>query len=158
MITKDELDRAIELSGAGIDDMVTGYLACQLWAGLDLGREDESGNNRPLDENYGVDDIADTYVDSVRHEIRETVGAHPLAVRMYLSHLSTRSRVAAGFGRVDQAITSEYFGHDLYLTRERHGTGFWDRGLGELGEYLTRIAQGLGCAELLWDDGSGKLR
>lgn len=28
-------------------------------------------------------------------------------------------------------------GHDFCLTRNRHGVGFWDRGLGELGDRLT---------------------
>lgn len=151
-------ERALEVSGAHIEDIVIGYLEAQLWAGLDLGREDESGNNPPLDEHYDRSDIEETYIDSLRVEIRDLVAAHPLAVRMYLSHVSTCARVTAGFGIVDRAITSEYFGHDLYLTREHHGTGFWDRGLGELGAYLSRIAHALGSAELLWDDGSGTLR
>ena len=35
-------------------------------------------------------------------------------------------------------------GHDLALTMNRHGAGFWDRGFGELGERLTEVAQDLG--------------
>ena len=31
----------------------------------------------------------------------------------------------------------ECLGHDLWLTSAGHGVGFWDRGLGELGERLT---------------------
>ena len=32
-------------------------------------------------------------------------------------------------------------GHDFYLTRNLHGSGFWDRGLGETGQILTRASQ-----------------
>lgn len=32
-------------------------------------------------------------------------------------------------------------GHNLWLTSARHGAGFWDLGLGELGDELTAIAQ-----------------
>jgi len=32
-------------------------------------------------------------------------------------------------------------GHDFCLTRNHHGAGFWDRGLGELGQTLTRAAE-----------------
>jgi hypothetical protein len=32
-------------------------------------------------------------------------------------------------------------GHDFWLTRNHHGAGFWDRGLGELGDQLTEISQ-----------------
>lgn len=37
--------------------------------------------------------------------------------------------------------TWDAFGHDFWLTRNHHGVGFWDRGLGELGEKLTTLAQ-----------------
>lgn len=30
-------------------------------------------------------------------------------------------------------------GHDLYLTSAEHGVGFWDRGLGELGDKLSDL-------------------
>lgn len=33
--------------------------------------------------------------------------------------------------------TPEQAGQDFWLTRNGHGTGFWDRGLGETGEELT---------------------
>lgn len=35
-------------------------------------------------------------------------------------------------------------GHDLWLTRNGHGAGFWDRGLGEIGETLTKAANAMG--------------
>jgi len=35
-------------------------------------------------------------------------------------------------------------GHDFWLTRNKHGAGFWDRGLGEIGEKLTEAAQSCG--------------
>ena len=35
----------------------------------------------------------------------------------------------------------ECAGHDFWLTRNHHGVGFWDRGLGDLGDRLTTAAQ-----------------
>jgi len=35
-------------------------------------------------------------------------------------------------------------GVDFWLTRNRHGCGFWDRGLGQLGESLAWAAHGWG--------------
>ena len=37
----------------------------------------------------------------------------------------------------------EQLGHDLWLTRNGHGAGFWDRGLGALGERLTETAKAM---------------
>ena len=48
----------------------------------------------------------------------------------------------------------EAVGYDFWLTRNRHGAGFWDRDLGELGERLTQAAQEFGSCDLyLGDDG-----
>jgi hypothetical protein len=40
--------------------------------------------------------------------------------------------------------TFEFSGHDFWLTRNRHGTGFWDRGLGNAGDYLTALSHKAG--------------
>jgi hypothetical protein len=51
-------------------------------------------------------------------------------------------------------MTPETFGHDFYLTRNRHGAGFWDRGLGDLGTALTDLAHPWGEASVyVGDDG-----
>lgn len=39
-------------------------------------------------------------------------------------------------------------GHDFWLTRNGHGAGFWDRGLGPLGQRLTDAAKVYGEANL----------
>ena len=45
-------------------------------------------------------------------------------------------------------------GHDFYLTREGHGTGFWDRGYGELGDRLSEAVKVYGSANVyIGDDG-----
>lgn len=48
----------------------------------------------------------------------------------------------------------EQAGHDFWLTRNGHGAGFWDRGLGATGEALTRDAKVHGSVDLyVGDDG-----
>ena len=44
----------------------------------------------------------------------------------------------------DDVYSYEYAGHDFYLTREGHGTGYWDRGLGALGKRLTEASEAFG--------------
>ena len=41
----------------------------------------------------------------------------------------------------DSGQTWEQFGVDFWLTRNRHGAGFWDRGLGALGDNLSKMAK-----------------
>ena len=46
-------------------------------------------------------------------------------------------------------------GHDFWLTRNGHGAGFWDRGLGQLGDDLTDAAKSFGsCDAYVGDDNS----
>lgn len=46
----------------------------------------------------------------------------------------------------------ELAGHDFWLTRNGHGVGFWDRGLGELGDKLTEAAKTFGEVNLYLGD------
>jgi hypothetical protein len=153
-VQNDIRQYAAELAGANVDAMTRGYLECQLWAQHDLSRDDV-GDGVMLDDNYSLDDIDSDYVESVRDELADVVVAYPLAVRMYLRARMTR------YIDIDTKVmavdANEGFGHDYYLTREHHGAGFWDRGLGELGHYLTDIAHYAGSADDLYDNGSGEL-
>jgi hypothetical protein len=47
-------------------------------------------------------------------------------------------------------------GHDFILTRNGHGAGFWDRGLGEQGERLAEWAKSFGSVSAYVSD-SGQL-
>lgn len=39
-------------------------------------------------------------------------------------------------------------GHDFFLTRNGHGAGFWDRGLGDVGERLSSAARVYGSCDV----------
>ncbi len=55
--------------------------------------------------------------------------------------------VRGNFGDLRAIIDSEpaeQAGHDFAFTRNRHGTGFWDRGLGDIGDRLTANAHPYG--------------
>ncbi len=47
---------------------------------------------------------------------------------------------------------AEKAGHDFWLTRNRHGAGFWDRGLGDIGDKLTEAAHAWGSVDLYVGD------
>lgn len=50
-------------------------------------------------------------------------------------------------------MDSAQAGQDFWLTRNHHGVGYWDRGLGELGRRLTESAHGYGGVHVYWQDG-----
>lgn len=51
-----------------------------------------------------------------------------------------------------EGYTEEMAGHDFWLTRNNHGVGYWDRGLGEAGIELSNKALELKNVELYVDD------
>lgn len=102
------------------------YVECALWAELD-------NSGVPLDANYGADHIsADT------------------AQEMVLDCIAFIRENAADLAGIDPGRA----GHDFWLTRNHHGVGFWDRGLGDLGDRLTKSAHAHGDYGLyVGDDG-----
>ncbi len=104
-----------------------GYTECALWSSTDDGEPLDSGD----------------------HELaQETKDA-------FLAHCS------AFLGEIDDyqipwrdAMEWDQLGHDLWLTRNGHGAGFWDRGLDEVGDRLTEAAKRQGSCDLyVGDDG-----
>lgn len=105
-----------------IDAMVNGYLACALWSSID-------GEGEPLDNQY--------------------VSVHPKT-------LADMREDCESFATANAAdllgMDHEQAGHDLWLTRNHHGAGFWDRGLGDRGQRLTDAAHAYGSVDLYIDD------
>lgn len=122
-----------------LDDMVSGYLGCLVWVGLDWSNVDDvdEHNPIPLDENYGVGDISPEALAEIRTDVKNFAEAE---AQDLVDYASLRSWGDAG--------------HDFCLTRNRHGAGFWDRGLGALGDRLSEAARVYGIQDLqIGDDG-----
>lgn len=107
-----------------LDDMVHAYLACALWTATD-----EHGE--ALDRVHTAEDFHPDTVTAARAECAD--------------FLQAASEDAA-------TLPAEQVGHDFWLTRNRHGAGFWDRGLGEQGRRLTDLAHPYGSADVYVGD------
>jgi len=113
-----------------LDAFFSAYLECALWSSVDT---DEAGNGEPLDDNYSSDDISKETQDRMLADCEDFVHANAADL---------------------QTIAPEQAGHDFWLTRNRHGAGFWDRGLGDLGDRLTKASKVYGSFDLyVGDDG-----
>jgi hypothetical protein len=115
--------------------MVAQYIATALWSSID---EQPDGNGGPpLDENYGPDDVAP-----------RTRTQCFTDCELFLVFMRGEDLDPSTFDASD-------LGHDLWLTRNGHGAGFWDGDYGEdVGEKLSNIAHDMG--EVNWyagDDG-----
>ncbi len=111
----------MEIKGIKIDTFTKAYLACAIWAG------GEDGN---LDE-FSIHDFTESALrDAARDCARfQEANAGPLEAASN-----------------EHDYEDEQAGHDFFLTRNHHGAGFWDRGIGEYGAAMTKSAHDFGEA------------
>lgn len=108
-----------------IEQAIQGAAECVLWQAADA---TEDGNGFP------ITDGGNEYSERVIAEVPYITEATTTFVRdnwEVLSHVSA-----------DHGYSGGQCGHDLVLTANGHGAGFWDRGLGEHGDKLTEATQG----------------
>ena len=133
----DALDLACSMGDATADTYVLaldGYLECALWSSYDL------YTGRPLDE-LDTGALADETFDDMACDVWRFLA-------------TCWGDVWEDFEIDLSGIEPKQLGHDLWLTRNRHATGFWDRGLGEIGYKLTELARSYGDVTLyIGDDG-----
>lgn len=123
------------------EDFFRAYVACALWSSTD--ESDESGGE-PLDKNYGYEDIAPETLARMRADCDTFFVNNAADLALYVDAMSRRA----------EWTNTARAGHDFWLTRNGHGVGFWDRGLGELGERLSRACYPFGSFDLyIGDDG-----
>ena len=111
------------------DQVVTAFLACARWADA----QDAYGDPAPDDAEWA---------DSAQSAARDLVG----------QFLSDPALVSDLHFWADN-LGAEQIGHDLWLTMNGHGAGFWDRGKGAIGDRLSSAAKRYGSRSVeLGDD------
>lgn len=97
------------------DTFLNAYITCALWSSTD-------GDGEPLDANYSVTDLS------------------PLAVASMAEDCAAFQRDNAKM-LATCGLSDERAGHDFWLTRNGHGSGFWD-------EYFDESEQAAACEVL----------
>jgi hypothetical protein len=115
-----------------MDNITRAYLECAIWSEFD--------DTIPFDRNYTVDDFSPEAVEQATEDCRRFQEENANDLDEY---------------NCPHYITDELAGSDLWLTRNRHGSGFWDRtSLPEsVKERLTNAAHALGECHVYINDG-----
>jgi len=112
------------------------YVKAALWSTTD--ESNESGG-KPMEDNYGWKDFAPSTKRAVKKDCADFV-------RKGKGDLET--------ARDQYGMDAEKAGHNFWLTREGHGSGFWDEDMDEVGERLTELSEKFGEGGLyVGDDG-----
>lgn len=108
-----------------LDTFTRAYIECALWSSIDYSSEQET----PIDDNYSYEDIAPKTLKEMIADCRDF-------------------RAANADDLAASGLSDEQQGHDFWLNRNRHGAGFWDRGIGALGRKLSDAAHVYGSVDL----------
>lgn len=115
-----------------LDAFTRSYLETALWSSSEC--DDEGNYIYPLDEHYSIDDFM---VQALKESIADC--------KAFQESEAGDLAKAYGFG---PSYGPESAGHDFWLTRNGHGAGFWDRGLGEVGDRLSKASKVYGSVDL----------
>lgn len=116
------------------------YIEAALWTSLD--------EAEPLEDSFSLSDIDPGVLVNAQDDLRRFMVTNRATIA------AVRSDAEAGGGHYG----AEQTGHDFWLTRNSHGTGFWDRGLGELCDRFAQSARAAGECDLYIGDDGGSAR
>jgi hypothetical protein len=112
-------------AGRDLDEVVNGYLEAVLFAEQDMNREERDDDSSLQNLNYDIGDVAED--------------SRAAAIEDVSDFIEQAQQAGIDTGEWPDA----HLGHDIYFSRNRHGTGFWDRGH-DSGDDLHEIATGMG--------------
>jgi len=117
-----------------LDDFTRQYMETALWSSTD---ESTPAGGVPLDDNYEIDDIAQDTLDQMIKDCADFQQSEAADLALAYQHRGYDEGSA---------------GHDFWLTRNGHGAGFWDRGLGAVGDRLSKASKAYGGVDLYVGD------
>lgn len=117
-----------------LDKFTRGYIDCALWSSTD-----EEG--KPLDKNFDISDLAPECLTRMIDDCAK------------FQEQNGELLTSEHYNFAVKYDISEYAGHDFWLTRNRHGAGFWDGDwVSPAGDRLTVAAHNFGECDLYVGD------
>jgi hypothetical protein len=112
-----------------LDNFIHGHMVAALWSSH--GPEDKPYACENLDDLFGIDDISPECASAMRSVCADFAKSNHADLIAYCDRIH----------RIDDSSPEDWAGHDFWLTRNGHGAGFWDRGMGALGDRLSKAAK-----------------
>lgn len=107
--------------------VLTSYIQCALWSSVD-----SEGN--PLDDQYSEENLASETIEKMTADVTKFV-------------------IDAKDPIINSGMSESDLGYNFWLTRNGHGTGFWDRGLDkEVSDAFCKVCDSFGSSDLYVGD------
>lgn len=135
-----------------VEIMVHSYLVAALWSS-------STDEGEPFDAEYDVGNFSDEAtqraIDDVGRFLNTTIDKQNVYDLLLDPMFQSEINVMRG-GDSQYRGTKRVFdmaGHDLWLTANGHGAGFWDGDWGDEGDFLTEASKEVGESYIAVDDG-----
>lgn len=130
-----------------LERIIIGYVDAACWADLDQSEREGAVEGELGAEayEYRVADLDDESLANVTEVCENFLNGNRELCEAY----------ALEYASPQGEDVWECLGHDLWLTQRGHGVGFWDRGLGELGDKLTEACKADRRDDVPWLDAEG---
>lgn len=138
-------------AGALWDAFHDGYVTGALWAGV---MDPETGE--PADVDYTSDDLTSDAAAALYRDAQAFYSENGALIGAFTRHMRRPSGWTHAHSQMSEADAYAQAGHYFWLTRNRHGAGFWDAGAGRVGDLLSDRAHTYGSA-YLWADDDGRV-
>lgn len=136
-------DCMVIANDAPLDDFTKGYIDAALWSSIDA-------DGMPLDDGYDRDDITPELRAACVEDCQDFQQSNrAMLAKAYALYRDT--------SRGAEWSPESRAGMDFWLTRNRHGTGFWDRGFKGVGDALSTAAHTYGAIDFLYVGDDGKV-
>lgn len=106
-----------------------------------------------------LDEVIDSYLETALFTSDEEEGISGMAIFEFdgEERMKVKEEIEKFIKEVEEegllnVTDAGLFGHNFWLTRNGHGAGFWDAGLGEDGEKLSEISKKYGTSDLYVGD------
>ena len=130
------------MSNRHLDQFLDGYKVAALWTHYESHAD---GTYEHFDEMDPEPEWSEEALKKITEDCKSFWESNEEDLELYMQELSFDP---------SQGTPAEYAGHDFLLTRDGHGAGFWDRGMGDLGKRLTEACKAYGSLDLyVGDDG-----
>lgn len=136
-----------------LDDFTRGYIECALWSSAACGSPQEDAADPADADGQRRGTFDQSFQDCGIDELSPALLAHVIADCVQFQDENS-AKLALAYTRYSYSpewSPESQAGHDFWLTRNGHGTGFWDRGLGLVGADLANVARAWGVEDWIAD-------
>lgn len=111
-----------------LDSLVSGYIEAALWSSSPYPTEEEEAQGVAMPVDFLGFELSDSFNQTMRDRVARTLAKRSTRALFRIATLrGIKKEGVSAYTRHTWTYDDDQFGHDLWLTENGHGVGFWCR-------------------------------